>query len=949
MTCPELEEFELYLSDDLPAAQRRTVALHLESCADCRALLRDVEENSHTLAALKSARPGAALRDDAPLPRIPGYEIVGALHAGGQGVVYEAMQASTRRPVAVKLLLHGRYADRRARRRFEREIDLVASLDHPGIVTVFDSGTTDDGRMFLVMRLVDGRPLDPAETARCLDVQAALALFRKIAAAVTFAHQHGVIHRDLKPSNVLIDADGEPHLLDFGLAKAAHVPDAQQSLQTQAGEFVGTLAYAAPEQVRGDPAAVDVRSDVYALGVMLFEMLTGTHPYPVDGHLASIVRNITELDALRPSSRRREVDDELDTIVLKALSKDKERRYQSVADLLKDLERYAAGLPIEAKGDSTWYLLRKSLRRHRVPVAAAMLVFLALISATAVSVGFWRAAEADRDRAQAAYEASDLEAKKAQAINDFLLDILASANPARLGRDVTVREALASAAATIDASFADAPLVEANVRHTLAVTFRALGLYPDAEPHIRRAFELRRTLLGELDQDTLTSMALLGLLLSDMGRFPEAEQLCARTYELQQRISGTDGRPALTALSNLGLLRYRQGRVHEAQQTWERVLDRRLAVLGEEHEETVLSMTNLGWVCCNLGQFDRASELITAALAIRRRMLGAEHPETLRALTNAGHLSNTMGRYAEAAAYLEEALPAQQRHLGDAHPDTLYTLDTLAWAYLQLGRFDDAETLQLACVSHAEQSLGADHPSTLRMMNNLAINYDRQDRLDEAEPLYRRTLELRTASLGSDHLDTLASLNNLAVVYYKQQRFDETEKLWDEVLMARSRTLGRDHPETFVAMNNLALLYTRLRRFEEAERLYQRVLEGRRRVFGPDSPVTLSSLHNLAWLRRDQGRLDEAIQIAEDVLAKRREVLGAMHPDTFKTLFNLVDALEQAQQYDRAESLLVESIAAVEQELGENHERARTAHERLALLRSSRDAARVDPAAEPES
>ena len=376
--CLPIAELEAFLAGgEAPAPVRA----HLERCTSCAARLAELRDEHTFLADVKkhvSSRlpnsPAAAAEPPAgAVVEVPGYEIRRVIGRGGQAVVYEASQQSTRRRVALKVLLTGGALTARRLDRFQREIRLVARLRHPGIVTVYDSGTTTDERPFLAMEYIDGRPVnaavDPQHAApdpRAFPRQT-LQLFARICDAVRHAQQRGVIHRDLKPSNILVDGDGQPHVLDFGLAKIDGL-DGSRHL-TLTGEFVGTLAYAAPEQVRGDPHLADTRTDVYALGTVLFELLTGRLPLPLGGSFGQIVRTITEREPDRPSAIRREVDNELETIVLKALAKDPDRRYENAAALLDDVQRYLAGEPISAKRDSAWYVLRKTLRRHRAPLA----------------------------------------------------------------------------------------------------------------------------------------------------------------------------------------------------------------------------------------------------------------------------------------------------------------------------------------------------------------------------------------------------------------------------------------------------------------------------------------------------------------------------------------------------------------------------------------------------
>ena len=411
LTAAEIQEL---LADTLSPDEKVRAERHLAECEKCRQEVERLRADDELFGKIKQACEAetVAKRDEPadsharrtpPTESIEGYEILSEVHRGGQGVVYKAVQKTTKRTVALKVLLEGPYASPRQRHRFEREIDLVASLQHRNIVTVYDSGVTRDGRHFFAMEYIHGQALDAYLSDKNLSIDETLRLFQKTCAAVNHAHQHGVIHRDLKPGNIRVDANGEPHVLDFGLAKAGAgglTPDGAPVTVT--GEFMGTLAYASPEQTKGDPTLIDIRTDVYSLGVILYEMLTGKYPYQVVGQMADVLRNIAEAEPKRPSTIRRQINDEVETIVLKALAKERERRYQSADTLGCDIEHYLNGQPIDAKRDSGWYVLRKTLRRYRGQATAAAGYLVIVTIALMVSVASWRQATEQRDRARLA-------------------------------------------------------------------------------------------------------------------------------------------------------------------------------------------------------------------------------------------------------------------------------------------------------------------------------------------------------------------------------------------------------------------------------------------------------------------------------------------------------------------------------------------------------------------
>ncbi len=429
--CPATKKWKQLASGSLRGEAADSLREHLEGCASCREVydrqftdppphteqtvpfhttdLRRLEMDAHGSSVEAHADPSPSAVNDS----IPGYQILGEIHRGGQGVVYQAIQKTTRRRVAIKVMREGPFAGKRDKARFEREVQIMAQLRHPNIVPIHDSGIAS-GNFYYVMDYISGQPLDAYMESRDYSIQETLQLFTRIAQAVNAAHLRGVIHRDLKPGNIRIDPEGEPHILDFGLAKMATgsvTEDSQPQVMTMTGQFIGSMPWSSPEQAEGIPSKIDVRTDVYALGVILYQMLTRRFPYDIAGSMRDVLDNIIRVEPVRPSSMRKEIDDEVETIILKSLAKDRDRRYQSAGELSNDVLRYLKGEPIEAKRDSLSYMLRKQLRRYRWPAGIAASFILLLILSATLSATLWRKAVADRDRAVSA----EILAKEAEA------------------------------------------------------------------------------------------------------------------------------------------------------------------------------------------------------------------------------------------------------------------------------------------------------------------------------------------------------------------------------------------------------------------------------------------------------------------------------------------------------------------------------------------------------
>ena len=912
-----------------------------------------------------------------PLPQTLGrYRVLRLIGEGGMGSVYQAEQDHPRRIVALKVIKPG-LANKEVLRRFELESHALGRLQHPGIAQIHEAGTaeTDAGTQpYFAMEFIVGKPLTRYAADHQLGTRRRLELVARICDAVQHAHERGLIHRDLKPGNILVDPSGQPKILDFGVARLTD-SDAHATRQTDVGQLVGTLAYMSPEQVLADPLELDTRSDVYALGVIFYELLAGRLPYTIGARLHEAVQVIREEDPARLSSISKTYRGDIETIAAKALEKDKTRRYASAAAFADDIRRYLADQPITARSPSATYQLRKFARRHKALVGGVAAVFVVLVAGIVAST--WQAirasraernalaaerqvaqerdevtrernraleaqaqAQQERNQALAEKQRADTEAAVSQAVTEFLQkDVLAQASAREQSRpdtppdpELKVRTALDRAAERIGGKFTAQPLVEASIRHTIGGAYRDLGLYPQARQHMERALNLRRSALGEEDPLTTESVGELAGLSTLEGKYPAAEALYLKALDGLRRAHGDEHPDVLTGMSNLALLYQYQGRYAQAVSLIRKVLDTQRRVLGPENAGTLTTTLMLGRAYMLGGKYADSEATFIKLLEVQRRVLGGDHPERLATMADLAQVYDRTGKPAESESLYVKALDAHRRVLGPQHPDTLVVTNSLAILLKNLRKFAEAEPLYLEVLAARQQLLGDEHPDTLSSMNNLGALYVAQNRFADAEPLLKKTLEARKRRLPADHPNTLNTMANLGQMYFRQGKYREAEPLYTEILAVRKRVLGPEHPETLFMMNNLAVLLSQSGKISEAEALYVELLGIRRRAYGEAHAGTLLAMDNLGAHYVKRGELERALELIKEAFEGRRRVLGMEHADTLWTASNLAGAYRQADKLDEAEALFIATLNTARRMLGNEHHTTLTTMERLAGL-----------------
>ncbi len=753
--------------------------------------------------------------------------------------------------------------------RFESERQSLAVMNHPVIAKVFDAGSTKDGQPYFVMEYVNGLPITKYCDTKRLKVRERLELFIKVCEGVQHAHQKAIIHRDLKPSNVLVievDEKPVPRIIDFGIAKAiSSQKSAEQTMFTRVGALVGTPGFMSPEQADPSVLDVDTRTDVYSLGVTLYVLLTGTLPFDPEqwrnNPFDEVLRQLREEDPPRPSAKlslekevataaasRRATEPgelvtllrgDLDWITMKALERDRARRYGTPSELAADIRRYLKHEPVVARPASAGYRLKKYVRRHRVAVGVATGLVVLLVGFAVVQAVQLRRITRERDRATR-------ERDRANRITEFMTEMFKVSDPDESrGNSITAREILDKASKDIESGLAKDPELQSQMMDVMGRVYNSLGLYWQAEPLLTRAVEIRRRVVGPENQDTLNSRNSLAWTLREQGRYSEAEKLQRETLESERRVRGL------------------------------------------ERPETLNTMSQLAWTLEKEGHYADAEKLEREALEIERRVLGMENPETLNTMNDLAAALRAEGHYTQSEGLDRQTLDSRRRILGPDHTTTLDSMINLASDLHSEGRYADAAKLDREALEIERRVLGPEHPETLGSMSNLADDLNSEALYAEAEKLDREAVEIQRRVLGPENPQTLNAMSNLADALHSQGQDAEAEKLYGETIGVQSRVLGPEHPDTLNSSRSLAVILAHGGRYAEAEKLERQTFEIQRRVLGPEHPETAVSAYNLACVLARQGKREQSLTFLREAVEHGLQPAGLLELETSDDLKSL--------------------------------------------------------------
>ena len=746
-----------------------------------------------------------------PFKEIGPYRIRSLLGEGGMGVVYLAEREDLGSRAAIKVLRDAWMSPAR-RERFTVEQRTLAQLNHPSIARLYDADVLADGTPWFAMEYVEGVPLNEYSKARACPVAERLRLFRAVSEAVDYAHRHAIIHRDLKPSNILVKEDGTVRLLDFGIAKQLDAEGASRD-HTRTGLRLMTPAYAAPEQIRGDPASM--QTDVYGLGVILYELLTGRVPFEAAGRSAGeLERMILDREPEKPSAAGAVSPElsqaswaDLDVFCLTAMHKEAARRYRSVEALIRDLDHYLKGEPLEARPDRLGYRLGKFVRRNRRAVLAATAVSVA---AAALVVFFTVRLASARNMAVA-------QAARAQRIQRFMLNLFnggdKEAGPADNLRVVNLLDRGVQEARSLDHE----PAAQADLYQTLGGIYEKLGKFDQADTLLRAALEQRKSIGGAGSADAVESQVELGLLRSDQAKLDEAERLVRDGLEKAKHLRPPDNAAVAKAMLALGQVLEGRGSFAEAIGILDQAVKLESAS-GAATPELAATLNELATNHFETGHYNTAKSLYERALAMHRQLLGARHPSVAVDQLNLANIQQELQYYAEAERLAREALDINRAYYGNDHPQTAYNLTVLGRALHFEKRYDDAVDVLKQALAIRERVYGKVHPSVADTVNELGSIAYMRDQFDEAEAQFQRMIDIYRALYHGRHYLIAVAESNLASVYMDRKQYARAEPLFREALQLFIETQGPEHVNTGVAHLKLGRTLLREGRYADAEK-----------------------------------------------------------------------------------------------------------------------------------
>jgi eukaryotic-like serine/threonine-protein kinase len=896
--------------------------------------------------------------------RIGRYRILQRLGRGGMGEVFEAEQTEpVHRKVALKLIKGG-MDTQEVLARFDSERQALALMNHPNVARMLDGGATEQGRPYFVMEYIQGVPITEYCDAHELSTSERLELFVQVCDGVQHAHQKGIVHRDIKPSNVLVTVEDQkaiPKIIDFGLAKALGSGEPDMTQFTHIGQIIGTPSYMSPEQVSGSD--IDTRTDVYSLGVLLYQLLAGSVPFelkitPHEGWDA-FKKKVSEQEPVRPSSRtsslgdssadtasKRRIDPaswskelrgDLDWITLRALEKDRTHRYQSPSELAADITRHLKHEPVLAGPPSTVYRVRKFIRRHRIGAAAAAVVALALVAGiTGTTIGLIRATRAEK----AAVE----ESENTRQLSDFLLGLFRVSDPSEArGNTITAREILDKGAQKIERELGGRPAIKAEMMRTIGGVYDSLGLYKQAQPLLERSLVIARTAAERKPLLLSNSLLQLAGLYIAQGKYTQALALAQEGLSIQEKALGPEHREVSRGLLLVGIIYRNMGKYAEAKSQIERALSIREKALGPEHVEVLDTLYHLGWLHKLMGKYDESANFYGRVLAIKEKKLGMDHPDVASALNDIGVVREEKGDYPGALKLFSQALGIREKVYSPDHPEIAASLDNIGGVLWYMGKYTEARPYYERAIKIRERALGPAHPDLAKSLNNLALLFRYLGEEVKSRPLYERSLAIDEKALGPEHPDVAHDLTNLALLLASRGELVEAERLCTRALTIEEKVLGPDHAEVAFTLRSLGQLNRRSGKYEKARSFFEGALSIQEKKLGLQHAQVATTLTELGRLHVDCGNYKKARNLYERALLIREKAYGTEDPRVVFSLENLVslDSSNGKQQaarpiIERATAICEKSLAIQEKAGGSKDPKVANTLQNLAWLQGQK-------------